>query len=68
MQIVRKFNKMVDDGKIMPSVYPETYHGLGDIPRAMMDIEAHRVYGRAIVTMPREPNRLQSADATDVKL
>ncbi|KAF2007384.1 hypothetical protein P154DRAFT_550441 [Amniculicola lignicola CBS 123094] len=43
------FMEMVKDGKIQPVIYGEEYRGLNSVPRAMKDLNAHKVWGRAIL-------------------
>jgi D-arabinose 1-dehydrogenase-like Zn-dependent alcohol dehydrogenase len=40
---------LVKDAKIKPVIYTEAYRGLGELPRAMEDLKARRVYGRAVL-------------------
>lgn len=42
---------MVESGAIQPVVYKETYRGLQDVPRAIEDLDARKVYGRAVVQL-----------------
>jgi NADPH:quinone reductase len=42
---------MVESGAIHPVVYKKTYHGLQDVRRAMEDLDARKVYGRAVVKL-----------------
>ncbi|KAF2653934.1 hypothetical protein K491DRAFT_680075 [Lophiostoma macrostomum CBS 122681] len=44
------FMEMVRAGKIKPVAWREKY-GLEDVPRALLDLQAHRVAGRAVVTI-----------------
>ncbi|KAF2192253.1 NAD(P)-binding protein [Zopfia rhizophila CBS 207.26] len=45
------FMKLVDGGRIKPVIYKEQYKGLEQIARALKDLEAHRTWGRAILTI-----------------
>ena len=40
---------MIEKGLVKPTVYKEIYHGLEDVPRAMDDLAAKKVWGKAVV-------------------
>lgn len=40
---------MIEKGLVKPTVYKETYHGLEDVPRAMDDLAARKLWGKAVV-------------------
>jgi NADPH:quinone reductase-like Zn-dependent oxidoreductase len=44
------FMEMIRGGKIKPVIWKEKY-GLDDVPQALQDLQAHRVAGRAVVTI-----------------
>jgi hypothetical protein len=52
------FDQMVDSGAIKSVVYDKSYNGLGDIQNALMDMDTHKVWGRAVVRV------LQDGDTT----
>ncbi|KAH9868574.1 hypothetical protein J1614_007646 [Plenodomus biglobosus] len=43
------FMRLVDAGKIEPVIYKEQYLGLEAVPRALMDANEHRAWGRAVL-------------------
>ncbi|PSN70127.1 NAD(P)-binding protein [Corynespora cassiicola Philippines] len=43
------FSKLVDQGHIRPVIYRESYDGLEELPRALDDLEKHKVWGRAVL-------------------
>jgi NADPH:quinone reductase len=42
---------MVESGAIHPVVYKKTYSGLQDVQRAIEDLDARKVYGRAVIKL-----------------
>ena len=59
MQIFSEFDDMVNKGMITPVVYkPEkAYRGVEDIPRALLDLQAKKVWGRSVITIADESDR-----------
>jgi hypothetical protein len=45
------FDRMVATGAITPVVYKEQYRDLESIVKALEDMEARKVWGRAVVTI-----------------
>ncbi len=45
---------LVDNGGIRPVIYPETYRGLEEVPRAMDDMQSKKVWGRAILRIDED--------------
>lgn len=45
------FMELARSGRIKPVIYKEKYTGLGDISRALKDLQNRRTWGRAIVTI-----------------
>lgn len=43
------FMQLVDNGKIKPVVYEQSYDGLGEVGRALADVREHKTWGRAVV-------------------
>lgn len=52
--IWKSFDDMVAKGDIKAVVYDEVYRGLDDVPRAMMDMEKRKVWGRVVVEVGDE--------------
>ncbi len=50
----RGLNKLLESGKIRPVIYG-TYSGLESVPRAMDDLVARKVWGKAVVEIQRPP-------------
>jgi NADPH2:quinone reductase len=48
-RIWKEFDTMVEEGVIKAVVYKESYKGLEDVPRAMLDLAERRVWGRAVI-------------------
>tara|TARA_R110002003_G_scaffold288_14_gene18439 strand:- start:6372 stop:7055 length:684 start_codon:yes stop_codon:yes gene_type:complete len=45
------FMKLVQEGKIQPLIYKESYRGLQSITTAMEDARTHKTWGRAVLTI-----------------
>jgi NADPH2:quinone reductase len=45
------FDRMVELGAIKPVVYNKEYKGLDKVIEALEDMEARKVWGRAVVTL-----------------
>jgi transcription elongation factor SPT5 len=45
------FMKLVQEGKIQPVIYKESYRGLQSITTAMEDARTHKAWGRAVLTI-----------------
>jgi len=58
-QILLEFDGLVNQGMITPIVYkPEKeYRGVEDIPRALLDLQAKKVWGRSVITIADESDR-----------
>ncbi|EEP80007.1 predicted protein [Uncinocarpus reesii 1704] len=50
--------EMIDSGAIKPVVYPRKYHGLDAVKVAMEDLQARRIYGKAIIYVKKVRNAL----------
>jgi hypothetical protein len=48
------FDQMVNSGAIKSVVYDKPYNGLGDIQNALLDMDSHKVWGRAVVTVSQD--------------
>ena len=40
---------MIARGLVKPVLYKEVYCGLDDVPRAMIDVENRKVWGKAVI-------------------
>ena len=50
-QIWKELKVLWESGKLRPTVYDEEYRGLDSVVRAMKDLEARRVWGKAVIVM-----------------
>ena len=50
-QIWSEFDRMADEGAIKPVVYARPYRGLQDISKVFEDMEARKVWGRAVISV-----------------
>lgn len=55
--VSRDFLRMVKTGKLKPLLYG-SYHGIGDISRALKDLEDRKVYGKVVVTMSSDVEKV----------
>jgi len=53
-QIWKELKVLWESGKLRPTVYDEEYRGLDSVVRAMKDLEARRVWGKAVIVMEHE--------------
>ncbi|KAI9815985.1 MAG: hypothetical protein M1827_001977 [Pycnora praestabilis] len=57
VKIWKGVSKMLDHGLIKPVIYEKRYQGLEDVPRALEDLTARKVWGKAVIhiaTTPRD--------------
>ncbi|KAK0113611.1 hypothetical protein ONS95_013856 [Cadophora gregata] len=53
-QIWKELKVLWESGKLNPTIYNEEYQGLESVVRAMKDLEARKVWGKAVVVMGQE--------------
>ena len=51
----KRLMEMIEKGLIKPTVYKEKYYGLEDVPRAMDDLAARKLWGKAVIHVARKP-------------
>lgn len=52
--IWKELKVMWESGKLRPTVYDKEYRGLDSVVCAMKDLEARRVWGKAVIVMEHE--------------
>jgi NADPH:quinone reductase-like Zn-dependent oxidoreductase len=57
------FMNLVENRKVRPVIYKETYEGLGSVSRALKDARTHKTWGRAVLSI-----REVAEEATKAKL
>ncbi|KAJ9643918.1 hypothetical protein H2199_003784 [Coniosporium tulheliwenetii] len=62
-----KVVEIAEKGEVKAVVYDEEYKGLESVPRAMHDVEANRVWGRAVITIADEGEVLEEMKASNGK-
>ncbi len=65
-EIWKGLNKMLATGKIKPVIYG-TYRGLESVPRAMDDLAARKVWGKAVVEI-QSPSGLPPSTSAQGRL
>ncbi|EER25228.1 quinone oxidoreductase, putative [Coccidioides posadasii C735 delta SOWgp] len=53
-QVWRGLMEMVGSGALKPVVYQKTYHGLDKVKVAMEDLQARKIYGKAIIYVKKQ--------------
>ncbi|EJU04312.1 NADP-binding protein [Dacryopinax primogenitus] len=49
--------KLFESGKLIPAVYDPPYMGLDSVPRALVDLENRKTWGKAVVRVREMPER-----------
>lgn len=57
------FMKLVEQGKIEPTIYKEDYLGLESVPRALEDAKTHKAWGRAVLRIDDDAEQREGAKA-----
>jgi NADPH2:quinone reductase len=52
---------MIHTGKVMPIVFHKRYYGLDDVRKAMADLQAKKVYGKAVIDLNFEKDKGRAA-------
>lgn len=63
-QIQEAVTKLMESSSIVPVVYSEVYQGLESLPRAMEDVMARKVWGRAVISVSDEDTLGVAGDET----
>ncbi|TKW56658.1 Quinone oxidoreductase-like protein 2 [Colletotrichum tanaceti] len=42
---------LIESNKIQPAIFKPSYHGLGQVPRALKDMANRKIWGKAVVTL-----------------
>jgi NADPH2:quinone reductase len=56
-QIWKALEEMWESGLLRPTVYEQEYIGLDSVKRAMKDLQARKVWGKAVIRLDSEWER-----------
>jgi NADPH2:quinone reductase len=52
---------MIHTGKVKPIVFHKRYYGLDDVRKAMADLQAKKVYGKAVIDLKTGKDKAKAA-------
>lgn len=57
-EVIREVLGLISSGRLVPTVFEPSYDGLKSVPQGLLDIEARKTWGKAVIRVKSEAAKL----------